>query len=191
MQKLKLFGITSILLLGLIVNSTASAATIRCEFIPHATLCNVMLSSKPEEFVKALGKPNAIIKLRNDRIGYTYGNSSSIEKFMLTFRDGHLVEIRSWLSNPNVDFWMDLMDTSDIDFYLNKIKVLKQKRSMIESLDAGITLSDADEFSENRIFQGCPISLFYESSGLGFTVKSGDYESYRSTAVIIPIDQCS
>lgn len=132
-----------------------------CELIPQKSLCGISLHSTKEEYFEVLGIPSSEIKLSENSFGYFFANRRNNILFMLVFTKNKITEIRTWETNPNIDFWFLLPQKEAINLIINGVKLIGLQRSELEKIDHKFPLIDADQFAENRQYSNFKIDLFY------------------------------
>ena len=175
------------LLMGVVGLASSIAFATDCEFLPRESFCDVRLDSSADKFLKVLGKPSAIIPMKESGIGYIFSNGSSDINFMMIFRNGRIDELRSWASNPNIDFWRELPEANRINITFNGINILGKARREVEALDKTFPQVDAGEYGENRTYLGSTVDITYlqfYAVGSDTDEKSQhEYERFKAQAI--------
>lgn len=132
-----------------------------CELIPGKSLCGVSLEAPKEKYFEVLGAPSSEIKLSENSFGYFFANRKNNILFMLIFTNKKITEIRTWETNPNIDFWFLLPQKEEINLIINGAKIIGLQRSEVEKINEKFPLIDADQFGENRHYNDVKVDLFY------------------------------
>lgn len=132
-----------------------------CELVPNKTFCGVALDSTKNEFFKVVGNPSSEIKISGDKVGYIYVNNNASIVTMLIFTNNILNEIRTWETNPNIDFWHHLPQVEVVIIKTKGLSFVANPRRKIKELGVYFSEGDGDQFSENFIYLGSGIKTFY------------------------------